>query len=149
MSIRNLDSLFDPASIAVFGASLRVGSVGATVWRNLSSSHAAGTYKGQLFAVNPKRPEIEGYKVVAHAADLPEVPALAVICTPPDTVAGLVGELGRTIGLPQWVTDLSPFAHLSQLPGGDFEALSALVLTAIAVALVAAGAAAYRQRDVA
>ena len=59
MSIRNLDSLFDPASIAVFGASLRVGSVGATVWRNLSTSHSAGRYKGQLFAVNPKRQRTE------------------------------------------------------------------------------------------
>lgn len=60
-----------------------------------------------------------------------------------------VGELGHTIGLSQWVIDLSPFAHLSQLPGGDFDAGPALALTAIGVALVAAGAAAYRQRDVA
>lgn len=64
-------------------------------------------------------------------------------------VSFVVGELGRTIGLPQWVMNLSPFAHLSQLPGGDFEALSALVLTGIALALVAAGGTAYRQRDVA
>ncbi len=64
-------------------------------------------------------------------------------------VSFVIGELGRTIGLPQWVIDLSPFAHLSQLPGGDFEALPAAALTAVAVALVAAGATAYRQRDVA
>ncbi len=93
MSIRNLDSLFDPASIAVFGASQRLGSVGATVWRNLSS----GSFKGALYAVNPKRPELAGYTVVARAADLPAVPALAVICTPPDTVAGLIEELA-TLG---------------------------------------------------
>ncbi|MDO8769975.1 MAG: CoA-binding protein, partial [Burkholderiaceae bacterium] len=89
MSIRNLDSLFDPASIAVFGASQRLGSVGATVWRNLSS----GSFKGALYAVNPKRPELAGYTVVARAADLPTVPALAVICTPPDTVVDLITEL--------------------------------------------------------
>jgi acetyltransferase len=35
MSIRHLDQLFDPASVAVIGASPRAGSVGATVWRNL------------------------------------------------------------------------------------------------------------------
>ena len=50
MSIRNLDSLFDPASVAVFGASQRPGSVGATVWKNLRSSN----FKGALYAVNPK-----------------------------------------------------------------------------------------------
>lgn len=40
MSIRNLDSLFDPSSVAVIGASQRPGSVGATVWRNLHGSCA-------------------------------------------------------------------------------------------------------------
>ena len=64
-------------------------------------------------------------------------------------VSFVVGELGRTMRLPQWAIDLSPFAHLSQLPGGEFEPLPALVLTAIAIALIAAGATAYRERDVA
>jgi len=91
MSIRNLDSLFEPASVAVFGASLRVGSVGATVWHNLIS----GSYKGELYAVNPKYRELAGRAVVARASDLPAVPALAVICTPPATVPGLIEELGR------------------------------------------------------
>lgn len=91
MSIRNLDSLFDPASIAVFGASQRVGGVGATVWRNLST----GSFKGALYAVNPKRPELKGYTVVASAADLPEAPALAVICTPPETVVGVIEDLAK------------------------------------------------------
>ncbi len=59
-----------------------------------------------------------------------------------------LGELGPTMRLPGWVVDLSPFAHLSQLPGGDFAAAGAAVMTAAAVALVAAGALAYRQRDV-
>ena len=91
MSIRNLDSLFDPTSIAVFGASLRPGSVGATVWHNLS----AGNFKGQLFAVNPRHRELAGYPVFATASDLPTAPALAVICTPPATVPGLIKELAR------------------------------------------------------
>jgi acetyltransferase len=89
MSIRNLDSLFDPASIAVFGASQRVNSVGATVWHNLTQ----GNYKGRLFAVNPKYQDLAGRPVVARAADLPMVPDLAVICTPPATVPGLIEEL--------------------------------------------------------
>ena len=55
MSIRNLDSLFDPASIAVIGASQRVGSLGATVWRNLTH----GDYGGRLFAVNLKHRELD------------------------------------------------------------------------------------------
>ena len=90
MSIRNLDQLFDPASIAVFGASSRPGSVGATVWRNLR----LGGFKGPVMAVNPKHRRLDGQPVFARAADLPTLPELAVICTPPASVAGLIGELG-------------------------------------------------------
>lgn len=91
MSIRHLDSLFDPASIAVFGASQRACSVGATVWRNLNS----GRYTGLLYAVNPKYRELDGHPVVARVADLPAVPDLAIICTPPATVPKLIEALGR------------------------------------------------------
>ena len=80
MSIRNLDQLFDPASVAVFGASQRAASVGARVWANLRG----GGFKGPTYAVNPKRYEFDGQAAFARAADLPSVPELAVICTPPD-----------------------------------------------------------------
>ncbi len=49
MTIRNLECLLAPRSVAVFGASKRVGSVGATVWRNLRAGGFAG----------PIRPEDE------------------------------------------------------------------------------------------
>ena len=91
MSIRNLDHLFDPASVAVFGASQRPSSVGATVWAQL---HAA-PFKGPVYAVNPKHRQFGGEPVYARAADLPTVPELAVICTPPSAVAGLIAELGQ------------------------------------------------------
>jgi acetyltransferase len=37
MSIRHLDSMFDPRSVVVIGASDRAASLGATVWRNLTT----------------------------------------------------------------------------------------------------------------
>ena len=91
MSIRHLDALFDPESIAVFGASLRAGSVGATVWHNLHQ----GSFAGHLYAVNLKHRDLDGHPVFSRARDLPEVPSLAVICTPPASVPGLIEELGR------------------------------------------------------
>jgi len=90
MSIRHLDSMFDPASVAVFGASDRAASVGATVWRNLRQ----GGYAGRLYAVNPRRPVLAGEAAFADVAALPEAPELAVICTPPATVPGLIAALG-------------------------------------------------------
>jgi len=91
MSVRNLDSLFDPASIVVIGASERPSSVGATVWRNLTSSGFAGP----VYPVNHKHGHLGGHTVYTRVADLPQVPELAVICTPPDTVAGLVRDLAE------------------------------------------------------
>ncbi len=91
MSVRNLDSLFDPASVAVIGASTRPASVGATVWRNLSQ----GTFKGPVYPVNPRYTELDGQRAYARVADLPEAPELAVICTPPASVPGLVRELAE------------------------------------------------------
>lgn len=91
MSIRNLDRLLEPKSVAVFGASDRVGSVGATVWRNLR----AGSFAGAVYPVNPKHATLDGMQVYARAADLPQTPDVAVLCTPPATVPGLIEELGR------------------------------------------------------
>ena len=91
MSIRNLDHLLDPASVAVFGASQRAGSVGTTVWKNLRE----GGFGGPLYAVNPKYQYLAGEPVYARATDLPTVPDLAVICSPPSTVPILIAELGE------------------------------------------------------
>lgn len=90
MSIRHLDALFAPASVAVFGASERPASVGATVWRNLH-----GQFPGKLWPVNPKHGAIGGVKAYRDVAALPEAPDLAIICTPPATVPDLVAQLGR------------------------------------------------------
>lgn len=88
MGIRNLDFLFSPRRVAVFGASDRPGSVGGTVWRNLARG-----FQGVLFAVNPRQPAL-GVPVARDLDDLPCAPDLAVICTPPATVPGLIARLG-------------------------------------------------------
>jgi acetyltransferase len=91
VSIRHLDRLLEARSIVLVGASDRVGSVGATVWRNLRAGHFAGP----IHPVNPKHSKLDGVTVFKRVADLPEVPDLAVLCTPPATVPGLIEELGR------------------------------------------------------
>ncbi len=91
MSIRHLDSLLEPKSVVVIGASNRAGSVGATVWRNLR----AGGFAGTVLAVNLRPVLLDGAAAFARLADLPQVPDLAVLCTPPATVTGLIEELGK------------------------------------------------------
>ncbi len=85
MSIRHLDSLFDPCAVAVVGASTRAGSVGATVWHNLRH----GGYRGTLMPLNAKGGELDGVAVATSVDQLPLVPDLAVVCTPPASVPRL------------------------------------------------------------
>src|SRR6266700_5800407 len=90
MSVRNLDKLFKPGSVALIGATDRAGSVGAVVLRNL---RRAG-FRGELLLVNPRHQILDGMPVYPDVASLPRAPDLAIIVTPPDTVPGLIAELG-------------------------------------------------------
>ena len=70
MSIRNLDHFFDPASVAVIGASARPGSVGATVWRNVRE----GRFTGPRWAVNPRHATLDGEPCHPDVRSLPTAP---------------------------------------------------------------------------
>ncbi|VXB11977.1 bifunctional acetate--CoA ligase family protein/GNAT family N-acetyltransferase [Massilia sp. 9I] len=91
MSVRNLEHLFAPSSVALIGASERPGSLGATLLHNL----LAGAFKGEVWPVNPKYAELAERRCYANVAELPEAPALAVICTPPGTIPAIVRQLGE------------------------------------------------------
>ena len=90
MTIRNLDVTLIPGSVAVIGASPRMGSVGRVVLDNI----VGAGFRGRVYAVNPKYDDILGIRCYRSIADLPEPPDLAVIVTPAGAVAEIVGELG-------------------------------------------------------
>jgi ABC-2 type transport system permease protein len=60
----------------------------------------------------------------------------------------LVGYLGQILQFPNWLNNLSPFGHIPQLPAKELTMTPLLVLTGIAVALAAAGLAAFRRREI-
>lgn len=91
MSIRNLDSLFKPKSVAIVGASSRSGSVGSVLARNLLT----GGFDGAIMPVNPKRDHIQSVIAYPGVSDLPFAPELAIVATAPAQVPGLIAELGE------------------------------------------------------
>ncbi|MEI8382417.1 MAG: GNAT family N-acetyltransferase [Planctomycetota bacterium] len=91
---RSLDSIFDPTTIAVVGASDQPHSVGGAVFQNLRNS----PFRERLFAVNRKHPVVAGVSAFPSLASLPEVPDLVVVCTPAPTVPGLAREFGQLGG---------------------------------------------------
>ncbi|WP_328475705.1 ABC transporter permease [Streptomyces sp. NBC_00377] len=62
-------------------------------------------------------------------------------------LALLLGWIGPALNLPQVVLGLSPFGHVSKLPGGTMAWAPVLLLTGIAAGLTAAGLVSLRRRD--
>jgi ABC-2 type transport system permease protein len=60
----------------------------------------------------------------------------------------MLGVLGPIFELPQWAMNISPFTHTPKLLGGEFAAMPLVWLTLVAAALVAAGLAGFRRRDI-
>jgi ABC-2 type transport system permease protein len=60
----------------------------------------------------------------------------------------LIGELGPLLHVAQTVQDVSPFAHVPRLPGGEYSSAPLMSLAAAAGVLLVAGFVGFRRRDV-
>ncbi len=94
MSTKYLKRFFKPTSIAVFGASETENSMGGAVLQNLLE----GGYKGDLMAVNSQGyDKVYGVPCSKTLAELPHMPDLAIICSPPETVPDIIRKLGANM----------------------------------------------------
>ena len=91
MTIRHLEAMFQPTSVALIGASDREGSLGSVVLHNLK----LGGFKGPIWPVNTKHAFVDGEHAWFDVDALPFAPDLAVICTPAESVPELITALGR------------------------------------------------------
>ena len=91
MNTHYLASLFKPESVVLFGASDKQDSVGGVVFRNLLTSG----FEGRIFAINPKRDEVQGQKAYSSLEEIGEAIDLAVVATPAKSIPGIVEECGE------------------------------------------------------
>jgi len=90
-----LDAILKPKSVAVIGATEKVGSVGRTVLWNLMST----PFGGPIFPVNPTRSSVLGIKAYPNISAVPEKVDMAVITTPAASVPNIIKECADA-GLP-------------------------------------------------
>ncbi|MEM9217207.1 MAG: bifunctional acetate--CoA ligase family protein/GNAT family N-acetyltransferase [Cyanobacteria bacterium P01_F01_bin.150] len=83
-----LTPFFAPKTIAVIGATEKLGSVGRTLMWNLMSSSFGGT----IFPVNPKRSRVLGIKAYPNLYALPEPIDLTVIAIPAAGVPSVIQD---------------------------------------------------------
>jgi len=91
MSMKAIDLLFSPKSLALIGASPKENSLGRAVMENIIK----GGYEGTIFPVNPKYTEVLGFSCYPKIENLPITPDLGVICTPALPVPSIIKDLGK------------------------------------------------------
>jgi 3-hydroxypropionyl-CoA synthetase (ADP-forming) len=85
----HLDSFFNPASVAVVGASASAGKIGNVIVDSLVNYQFAG----RIYPVNPNRASILGVRCYPSLAALPEVPELVVMVVDLADGPGLMREM--------------------------------------------------------
>ena len=90
MAVRNLHKILRPERIAVVGASNQPGRLSYKVLENLLD---AG-FPGAIYPVHLRDAEVQGLQAYSSLADLPEPADLAIVCTPAETVPGIVQQGG-------------------------------------------------------
>ncbi|MGC9149214.1 MAG: acetate--CoA ligase family protein [Sulfolobales archaeon] len=83
-----LDYLFNPSSLAVIGASDKVGSLGRGLAENILS-----TYTGKIYFVNRRGGKILGLEAFRSVKEISDIIDLALIITPSHTVPEILDEL--------------------------------------------------------
>lgn len=88
---KDFAKLFNPASIAIVGASRDEKKIGHIVLKNITTSG----FKGKIFLLNPKAESIDGLTCYAEYGDLPQVPDLAVMAVPAEIAVDLLELVAR------------------------------------------------------
>ena len=86
-----LRRIFEPASIAVVGASANPTKRGYQILRGLARSG----FPGPVYAVNPRGGRLLGHVLLTSVEALPPGVDLAVLCTPAETAPDLVRACGE------------------------------------------------------
>ncbi len=87
----HLDSLLEPQSVAVVGASANVDKIGYKILKNIID---AG-FKGHIYPINPKADEILSHKAYPSVKDVPGDVDVAVIVIPAAAVPQVIEESVR------------------------------------------------------
>jgi len=91
MDHSDLDSIFNPRSVAVAGVSTKSEGAGFGGINYLNSLLHCG-FKGKIYPVNPKGGEIKGLKVYPNVKDIPEPVDYVISCIPASAALELMRD---------------------------------------------------------
>ncbi len=105
--VRTLDHIFKARKVAVVGASPERGTPRNSIVRVLLQTD----FPGVIYLIHPRHHEVEGLKCYPDLASLPDVPDVALVITPSQTVPGIIEACGEK-GIPTAVVFSSGFEEM-------------------------------------
>jgi acetyltransferase len=91
VDVHNLDRIFRPERVAIFGVTQNPRGVGATVLRNIVS----GGFRGVVYPIDPNYEAVLGIPCFRSLRSLPATPDLALVCAPASAVPDIVQQCGE------------------------------------------------------
>ena len=91
----DLSRLFNPRSIAVVGASSDPTKLGFEAYNNLAVSKKMGSYKGELYPVNPHYAEVAGVTCYPDISSVKEDVDMALVVVPAQSTPGVMPDLAK------------------------------------------------------
>jgi len=147
LPIGRLGWLTGRLALAVGGALALALAAAVLAWAGAATQNVAPSLPRMLLAganCLPTALLFLGIAVLAYAV----VPrAAAGIAYGLVTVAFLWQLVGSLLGVPKWLVDITPFAHVASVPAQSFRAGAAAVMMAVGLVTAAAALPAFRHRD--
>jgi acyl-CoA synthetase (NDP forming) len=91
-TVKEMGAFFNPASVAVVGASKKVNKAGHVIFKNFVENKRRGVFAGELYAVNPNEDYVLGYRSYPSVAKIAGDVELIVIVVPADIVPTIMEE---------------------------------------------------------
>ncbi len=103
-----INTFFYPQSMVVIGVSLTKLNLGKIIILN----NLQRKFAGRLYGISTENGTVEGVPVFSSIADIPEIPDVAIIITPANTVPAFMEDCGKK-GIKQVVIETGGFSEYS------------------------------------
>ena len=109
--VEQMNTFFDPKSVAIIGASRRTMKAGHVIFKNFVINKRRNLFKAKLFPVNPNEKTIQGIPCYPSILDIPDEVDLVVIVVPAKIVPEMMQE-AATKGVKAAVIITSGFSEI-------------------------------------
>lgn len=92
LTISKLEGFFNPKSVAVIGASKKIGKAGNVIFSNFAQNKRRGIFKGEIYPVNPNEDSVLGFKCYPSIKQIPGYLESIVIVVPATFVKDVMND---------------------------------------------------------